>query len=59
MHDFLTIWPTSGYHGRGQKIFAHDYGQNVKDFVVKWSELLTMTIVKIQISRGHNGQPAI
>ena len=52
-HDFLTIWPTSGCHGLGQKIVDHDHGQNFMVFVVKWSEILTMTMAKIRIFYGQ------
>ena len=35
----MTIWPKSGCHGQGQKIFDQDHGQNFKFFVVKMVNL--------------------
>ena len=34
--------------------FDHDHGLNFNVIVVKWSKILTMTIVKIQIFHGQN-----
>ena len=34
-HDFLTIWPTSGGHGNGQKIVDQDHGKKFQNFL--WS----------------------
>ena len=46
--DHLAYVSRLGCHGHGQKIVDHDHGQNFKVFVVKWSEIMTMTMAEIQ-----------